>query len=651
MNLATLFSPIRLGKTTLPNRTVVAPMGVGVTSREYFYPMKLVRYFEERAKGGFGLIITPFTPVHPTLSSLPCAGIENDSRIPNHRRFTDAIHTYDSKVFLQIALAGGQISDDAPSAIYSPIYAKKPRALATEELDECVEAFIAAAGRAIEAGYDGVEVHGAHSYLIGSMMSPALNKRTDKYGGSFENRMRFPMEIISGIRKKHPDLPVGFKFSAYEHLESGVDIELAREIARHIAELGVAYLHPSTTAVTFEYMDDYSAVPVMYMPRNNLIPLTEKIKEAAPGVPVIGTGGVSVPEEAEALLASGKCDMVALGRPSLADPHWPNNARETGRVVPCIRCNVCYKQLWAGETLWCSVNPYLLREAEQEISIPARKKKVLVAGAGPAGIRCALTAAKRGHEVLLCEKRPYIGGMVYPGSRPQCKQDVARLLEWFHAELAGSAVRLRLNTEVIPELVETEAPDALVLAVGAEPSYPDVPGIDKPHVISAVEALRDVTKFAGKKAVVVGGGDVGCETACHLADQGWEASIVEMLPDLLMESPVVDTRPPLKALLAQRNIGIFVNTRLNAVTDDGIEVILPNGKQGGLVADLVVIATGFRPPMLVNPGDVSRHIAPTSGPLGKLAAHAVETHIIGDCASPGRIREAIEAGERVGRWV
>ena len=151
--------------------------------------------------------------------------------------------------------------------------------------------------------------------------------------------------------------------------------------------------------------------------------------------------------------------------------------------------------------------------------------------------------------------------------------------------------------------------------------------------------------------MVIGGGDVGCETAYHLADNGWETVIVEMLPELLMESPVVDTRPPLKALLAEKHIAVFTNTRLNAVTDDGAEVILPNGKQGGIDADLVVMATGFRPPMLINPGDVSRHIAPSSGPLGKLASHAAETHIIGDCASPARIREAVEAGERVGRWV
>ncbi|MCE5248735.1 NAD(P)/FAD-dependent oxidoreductase [bacterium] len=651
MALQHIFSPIRLGKVTVANRTVLAPMGIGISSLDEPYPLNSIRYFEERAIGEIGMIITPFTPVHNKLSTLPVAGITHDRFIPHHKRFVDCIHQYDTRVFLQIALAGGQLSGEAPSAIYSPIYTEKPRALTTGELDELVEAFVIAAGRAIESGYDGVEVHGAHSYLIGSMMSPALNKRTDKYGGSFEGRMKFPRDIISGIRGKYPDFPVGFKFSAHEHLEGGVDIELGKQIASHIAQLGVAYLHPSTTAVTFEYMDDYSAVPVLYMPRNNLIPLAVETRKAAPGVPIIGAGGITVPEEAEELIASGKCDMVALGRPSLADPHWAKKAKAGKKVVPCIRCNVCYRQLWAGEPLWCSVNPYLGHEAEQYLSTPSKKKKVMIIGAGPAGIRCALTASKRGHDVTLFEKRPYIGGMVYPGSRPDCKKDVARLLDWYNTELGESTVRLRLNTEVTPELVEQEAPDALVIAVGAEPSVPGVPGIDMPHVASAVDVLRDVSRYKGKKAVVVGGGDVGCETACHLADNGWKVTIVEMLPRLMEENVVMDVKFPMLALLEKKHVTVRTGTKLSKVTDEGIEAILPSGKKGGIEADIVVIATGFKKPLTFNPEDVSMHIAPMSGTLGKLAIKAAEFHIIGDCARLGRIREATEAGERIGRWL
>ena len=651
MTFPNLFSPIRLGKTELPNRIALAPMGIGVSSKDEPYPMRVVRYFEERAIGGFGLIITPFTPVHPTLSTLPIAGITRDEYIPGHKRFVETIHQYDTRVFLQIALAGGQLSHEAPTSMYSPIYAEKPRELTTDELDELVESFVIASGRAVEAGYDGVEVHGAHSYLIGSMMSPALNKRTDKYGGSFEGRMKFPRDIITGIKAKYPDLPVGFKMSAYEAFPGGVEIELAKDIARHIASLGVVYLHPSTSAVTFEYMDDYSAVPVLYMPRNNLIPLTVEIKKAAPDVPVIGAGGITVPEEAEQLVASGKCDMVALGRPSIADPHWANHVKAGKKVVPCIRCNVCYNLLWAGEPLMCSVNPYMLHEAEQYLSMTSLLKKVMIVGAGPAGMRCALTASKRGHEVTLYEKLPYVGGMLFPGSRPKCKQDVVRLLDWFKTEIDQSTVTLRLSTEVTPDLIERESPDALVIAIGAEPVFPGVPGIDRKTVISAIKVLRDITRFSGRKAAIIGGGDVGCETACHMADNDWDVTIVEMLPALMTEHSVKDTRFPMMKLLDSQHVTVMTGTSLSAVTDDGAEVVLPNGKKWGVDADIVVIAAGFKKPDVFKPEEVSMHITPLGGTIGKLAIKAKEAHIIGDCAALGRIREAVEAGERIGRWL
>lgn len=648
MSLLKLFSPIKLGKVEIANRTVMAPMGVGLYSPDETWPRREMRYIEERAIGETGLIITPFTRVHGSLASFPLVGIYDDRFIPSHRQLVERIHRYDTKIFLQIALSGGQLSHDAPSSIYSTWYTIKPRELTAGELDELVHSFIQAAGRAVEAGYDGVEVHGAYSYMIGQMMSPALNKRTDSYGGTFAKRMKFPTDIINGIRKQFSDLPVGFKFSAYEAIQDGVDIGLAADIARHTASLGVAYLHVSSTVITNEFMHKYCAVAPIYIPRNTLMPLAWEMKKAAPDTPVIAGGSITVPEEAEEFIASGKCDMVALGRTILADPHWAKHAREGKKVVPCIRCNVCYLQLWFGKVLWCSVNPYLLREAEQKLSIPAEKKKVMVVGAGPAGIRCALTAARRGHDVTLCEKQPYVGGMVYPGSRPGCKEDMVRLYEWYVDELRKSTVKLKLNCTVTPEMVEKEAPDALVIAVGAEPSMPDVPGIGRSNVASAVEVLRDVTRFSGSKAAVVGGGDVGCETACHLADHCWKVTLIEMLPNLMNETHAIFHKYPMYSLLKDRNVKIMTETRLNAVTEEGIEVILPNGKQWGIDADLVVIATGFKQPETFTPSGASMSLGTAGGLIGGLSMKADEVHVIGDCASLGRIREATEAGERVG---
>jgi 2-enoate reductase len=650
MALQNLFSPIKLGKLEIPNRCAMAPMSAGLYGANEVWPRREIRYFEERAIGGLGLIISPFTRIHKTLASIPLNAIYDDSLIPSHKEFVDRIHKYDTKIILQIALHGGKLGSEAPSAIYSPNYVAKPRALTTEELDYLVDCFLEGARRGIEAGYDGIEVHGAHTYLIGAMMSPALNKRTDKYGGSFEARMKFATDIITGIMKKFPDVPVGFKLSAHEELPGGVDINLAKEIARYIESLGVVYLHVASTASTIEVMSKYPSVPPMYIPRNTLVPLAAEIKKACPDTPVIATGSITVPGEAEEFIASGKCDMVALGRTILADAHWANKAKAGKRVVPCIRCNVCYHQLWLAGPLWCSVNPYLLHESEQELPAPAVKKKVMIVGAGPAGIRCALTAAKRGHDVTLFEKQPYIGGMVYPGSRPECKEDVALLLEWYKAEIEESSIRLKLNTEVTPDMIDEEQPDALVIAAGAEPAMPDVPGIDRPNVASAVEVLRDITKFSGSKAVVIGGGDVGCETACYLADNGWEVTIVEILPKLMEENIMTNVKVQMFALLVEKKVKIMTDTTLSAVTDDGAEVTLSNGKAWGIDADLVAVATGFKEQENFTLGS-AMNIVPKSGVIGEMAMKADEVHLIGDCATLGRIREATEAGERIGRWL
>lgn len=650
MTLSNLFSPIKLAKVEIKNRCVMAPMGVGFYSPDETWPKKEIRYFEERAIGGMGLIITSFTRVHGKLASIPLVGIWDDRFIPSHEELVKRVQKHGSKIFLQLALTGGKLSGEAPSSIYSPNYASKPRELTALEIDSLVEAFIKAAGRAVKAGFDGVEVHGAHSYFIGAMMSPALNKRTDKYGGDFVKRMKFPTDVINGILIEYPDIAVGFKFSAYEELPGGVDIPLGKKIAKHIEALGITYLHVASTASTLEVMSKYPSVPPMYIPRNTLIPLAEGIKKECPDTVVIGTGSITVPEEADDFIKKGKCDMVALGRTVLADPLWPNKAKNGETIVPCIRCNVCYFQLWLAEPVCCTMNPYLLREAEQELPIPARKKRVMVVGAGPAGIRCAVTAAKRGHEVTLHERKPFVGGMVHPGSMPDCKRDLKRALEWFEKELSNCNATLKLNTAVTPEMVEEEDPDALVIATGGEQETLDIPGIEKNNVVGAVEVLCDIAKYGSKKAVIIGGGDVGCETACYLSDNGFEVAIVEILPKLMEKNINTNVKVQMFSLLEEKKITIMTETKVQAVTDGGIEVILPSGKLWGVEADLVIAAMGYKRKMAFKPSKVLS-IAAKSGLAAELAMKAEEVHLIGVCAYPGSILEAIEAGEQAGRWI
>ncbi|MHB8280410.1 MAG: oxidoreductase [Candidatus Humimicrobiaceae bacterium] len=641
MSLENLFSPIKIGNVEIPNRAAMAPMNIGAPmySDDGMWPKKTIRYYEERAIGGLGLIITQFIRVYDKIGSYPIAGLHDDRFIPSHAELVERIHKHGTKIFHQIALMGGKIHTGpgaAPTSMYSPVYIYKPRALTTDELDMLVGCFIDAAGRGIQAGYDGTEVHAGHLYLIGAMISPATNKRTDKYGGSFEARMKFITDIIKGIRSKYPKYNIGVKFSAYEELEGGIDIELGKKIAKYISGLGVDYLHVSTESTTLGVFSKLAPVPTMYQPRNTLVPLAAEIKKICPDQVIIATGSITVPEEADTFIKEGKCDMVALGRTIIADPHWAKNAKEGKPVTPCIRCMACYNKLLTGEMLCCSMNPYMLHESEQDLPIPSKIKNVIVIGAGPAGIRAALTASKRGHRVTLYEKMPYIGGMIYPGSRPEFKKDVARAIDYFDKMLKSSNVNLVLNTEVTPELVEKVSPDSLVIAIGAKPIMPEIPAINSSKVASAIEVLRDISKFKKGKAVVIGGGEVGCEAACYMADNGFDVSIVEILPGLLEENNDNNLKLSLLNLIKGKNIKVFTETKPNKVVEEGLEVILPNGKEGLAEADVIAVAINQKP---------------ENDLIKELALKAEEFYVIGDCNNVGRIRDAVSEGERVGRWI
>mgnify|MGYP006289314437 FL=1 len=651
MQLESLFSPITLGNVEVPNRVALAPMGTSLYSPDDKWPRRSIRYFEERAAGGTGLILTSFTRVHNTLATghMPLIGIFDDYLIPTHKEMVDKVHAYGSKIIIQLSLFGCKFGGaEAPSSIYSLNYNIKPRALTTEELDYLVECFINGAIRAYKAGYDGVEIHGGYSYLIGQMISPALNKREDKYGGSFEGRMKFPVDIIKGIHEAYPDFTVGFKFSAYEWLPGGIDLELGKKIAKYMTEeTGISFLDvASSSSTTTVRSSDYPHVPPIYVPRNTLMPLAEEIKKAVPEMPVIANGAIGVPEEAEEAVAGGRCDMVAVGRALIADPHWANKAKagRTETITPCIRCNICHHQLWKGTPLCCSVNPYVMKEAEQYLPTPTVKKDVMVIGGGPAGMRCAMTAAKRGHTVTLYEKEPQLGGMMYPGSRPEFKEDVGRALNWFENELANQEnVTVKLNTAVTAEMVEELNPDALIISIGAEPIMPDVPGMDKPHVDSAVNILNDISKYKGTKAVVVGAGEVGCETASYLAYKGFEVTLVEVLRDILTDTEITEIKLRLTDLMKEKGVKVMTETKLNAITDEGAEVKVPydtqmgldeGGREVGLEADVVAIAV---------------NLSADSEFINMLSMKSQEIHIIGDCENVARIKEAVEAGERVGK--
>lgn len=636
-----LLRPIKLGNVEVRNRVAMAPMGTDLAHPVRMWGEEEISYFAERAKGGVGLIISPFTAATKVLSDIlrgrPLMAINDDSQIPSHRQMTNAVHRNGAKMFCQCAIFGGKFGEAAPTSMYSPNFSDRPRELSLDEIYAIIADFGKAARRAREAGYDGVEIHGCHGYLIGQFISPGMNYRTDEFGGSFEARMKFPVDIFRAMKREAgEDFPLGFKMSAWEDIPGGVQGgEEAARIARWMADEGVAYVHVGTLNTTVERLSEHPSVPCTYLPRNTLLPLASDIKEALGTTPVMGTGSVILPAEADQFISDGVCDMVALGRTLLAEPHWVAKARAGRPVRPCIRCNVCHHQLWKAEPLICTVNPYLLKEAQEPLQPTSRKKKVMVVGGGPGGVQAALVASARGHEVTLYEQRPYLGGMLYPGSQPACKAEVGLYRDYLAAELKASDVKVVTATEATLELVQRERPDALVIAVGSVPSQPDIPGIDQPHVVPAIEALRDPKLVRGRHVVVVGGGDVGCETAVYLADLGKDVTIVEILPELMTEQYINNVKMAMYQLLQKKGVRYFTGNRLTQIDGKSVEA---KGPEGGrtLPADSVVIATGNRPNETVRE---------------TLRLGCAEVHIVGDCGALGRIREAAIEGDRAGRLI
>lgn len=632
-----LFQPMKLGPVEIPNRVALAPMGLGFETVDETWPERYFPFIEERCRGEVGLIITHFTNA-TRLATAPLVGSYDDRFLDTHKRLADVVHRYDSKIFLQIAAMGGKGGDAAPSAIESPNYLGVPRELTIEEIEQIIRDFAQAAARARKTGCDGVELHGGHTYLVGAFMSPHTNRRRDEWGGDFEGRMRFPVEIVRAIKRETgDDFPVGLKFSAWEELEGGVDPELAIRIAQRMAKEGVCYLHVSSTSATLGVTSRYPSLPTLYTPRNALLPLAKMVKEAVKGVPVMATGAIGEPNEAEEMIARGDCDLVALGRALLADPHWARKARVGQRVRPCIRCNVCYQALWKPHTaVACTVNPYLTLEAQEPLPPISRKKKVMVVGGGPGGMIAALTAAKRGHQVTLYEKSEALGGELVPGSQPPFKSEIGRLLRYWREEVADSQVEVRLNTEVIPDLVRRERLDALVVAVGAAPIMPAIPGIEGQNVMSAVEAFLEPNKVKGKKVIVLGGGDVGCECAVFLAEQGSKVTVVEMLEELLLNEEVLSIKVDLLKMLEDEGIEALTDTQVTEIKGNGVALRTNDGSERFLEADFVVVAVGMRS---------------LSQVAHQLAGECADVRLVGDCLEPRRIKDAVVEGDLAGRLV
>jgi len=638
--LASLFAPGKIGTIQTRNRIIMAPMGTLFAHENGTVSERACRYYEERAKGGAGLIIVEIAAVSREGKGHDrVLGIHGDEFIPGLRRLVEAVHRHGVPIVQQIyhagrqttaAAAGGQ--PVAPSAIPCPLMKVVPRELTVAEIERLIDDFAAGVKRVREAGFDGVELHGAHGYLLCQFLSPYSNKRTDAYGGSLNNRMRFPLDIVARIKETAgPDFPLLYRLSAEEYVPGGLTLEETRVFAQRLQDAGVHGLDVSA--------GNYGAVHRMIQPgsapRGCLAPLAAEIRKVV-DIPVTVAGRMSAPVLADAVIRDGKADFVSLGRPLLADPEYPDKAKE-GRFGDIRMCTACYHcfdmEFGRAEPLHCAINASAGREAESILSQAPKAKRVIVIGGGPGGMEAARIAALRGHTVTLYEKEPDLGGQLLTASLPPGKGELATTITFLEAQLAKSGVEVKRGRQASVESVVAMKPDVVVLAAGSFVAPPDIPGADMARVVMARDVIAGRREVGGK-VVIVGGGRVGCETALLLAQRGKEVTLVRMTGRGRLAGDVgILSRGFLLRELRESHVTIEADSCVEAITPEGV-VIRKNGAFLTVEADTVILS-------------------PAPSPDNRLAAElrerVPELFVIGDADVPRTIAAAIHEGFRVGR--
>lgn len=602
MKIENIFTPYYIGKCRIPNRLVVPAMVAnmcpdGNASEQY------IRYHEEKAKGGWGLIITEDYRINEHAAGYPAvAALYDESQIPSHKRFTDIIHQYDTKVFCQIYHAGrqanhrvnGGVRPVSCSPVPCPWNKEIPRELTVEEIRQLVKDFGATALNAQKAGFDGIEIHAAHGYLIHEFLSPNCNHRIDEYGGTYINRMRFLKEIMEEVRKQvGDDFPISVRFSAQENTEGGRRMFESRQMLMDIEEMGADVIHLSNGM--YGIRSSIGIVASFFQQHGWNMDLAAEAKSFLK-IPVITVGRISEPAMAEDIIASGKADFVAMGRASLADPYWPNKAKAAADndIRHCIGClQGCTASTYQGVPIYCLVNPELGHEFEYDYSKARESKTIYVAGAGIAGMEAARAAAIKGHRVEIFEKKNTVGGQFISAAYPPFKGEFTTYTAWLFREIKKYGnITLHLNTELTVDMVKDGKPDKVILASGAQPVIPNVPGIHNKNVVLAEDVLLGQSD-TGMNVLVVGGGMVGSETAAYLGAQCKSKVTLVELRDAIAMDLEAGIRDDLKDCLRRCYVEIMTNTSIAGVTDEG--ALLKRGDDITLFpCDTVVLAIGTK---------------------------------------------------------
>lgn len=631
-----LCSPLKVGPLTLRNRMASAPTSLATLGPGGHPSLENIAYYELRAKGGACIVTMGDVIVHGTGLAHPEAVLLTDPDVlPALVPLAEAIRRHGAVASIEIDHGGGKANpmftsdhvSHGPSAIRAAGgYDVEP--MSVDFLHEIADAYGKGAAVAKLAGFQMVTLHAGHGWLIHQFLSPLTNHREDEYGGSFENRCRFMLEVIGRIRAHcGPDFPIEVRMSGTEladeqggyTLADGVEIAKVLDGKVDLIHVSTGGGHPCGGTVMH---------PSMFLPHGCNVYLAAEIKKHV-STPVATVGSLSEPDKMEQIIASGQADLVCMARALIADPYLPQKVME-GRpedIRPCQRCYNCQGGMFVTRNMRCAVDPVIGNELRGQIPVPlTRPRKVLIVGGGPAGMVAAVTAAKRGHDVTLCEASDSLGGAIRYAKHVPFKRYLDDYLHYLIRQVGRAGVQVRLGTRVTPDLAEALAPDVLIAAVGARPIVPKLLGMDLPHVVMGGKA-HEVIGTLGQRVAIIGGGLVGTELAIHLADLGKRPVVLEMRGDY-----AVDSNPQHKNAIhwqKEHLIDFRLNTRVTAVTPEGLEAVDQAGQPVFVPADSVVVAVGYR-------ADETQ--------VEALRFTAPEFHWIGDCYRPGKVGDAVRMG-------
>jgi 2,4-dienoyl-CoA reductase-like NADH-dependent reductase (Old Yellow Enzyme family)/thioredoxin reductase len=631
-----VFTPLRVGNLTLKNRIQFPPTVCNMVSVNGEVTQEFVDYVDTQASTGAGLVTLGATPIDFE-NAVDFAGelnVTSDDMITGLLRLSEVAHIYDAKLSVELVHAGRGADPALMKADYAIAPSNAPipgkceviKEMDRADMDKVIYEYADAAKRLVKAQFDMAMIHAAHGNLLAQFLSPVSNFRTDLYGGSLENRMRFPLEVLRGVRDAVGDrLALEMRISGDEIMDGGMHIEEVIDFIK-VAQEYIDLVHISA-GIIVDPVATFNTMPPYYKPLGCNVPYAKAVKECGEiTIPVATVGGIVTLSQAEEILGEGSADIVAMARALMADPDLLKKSYrgDEDLVRPCLRCWGCGEIL--GAHTRCAVNPALGRsEKYRDVRPSFVRKKVVVIGAGPAGMTAARTLCERGHSVVLFEEEKELGGMLRSIVGPPFKDDLRKYLKWSVAATKMSGAELRLGAKATRDSVMSEEPDVIFVATGSTEYKPPIPGIDSSHVISVVE-VDSMRSLPPGNVVVCGGGISGCECALFLAMEGRAVRVVDMLAEKDFARGMADiTRNMLMVLLKEYNVSLIGSSRVALVTDGGIETVDADGITDFIPADSVVSAFGTA-------SDVSGREA--------FSGLVPETYIVGDCRNVGNIKRA-----------